>query len=197
MKENSAFQKKIFDVLREIGSDTLHYNASEFWMLEGLYHYVERYALENQLTNTSIALPLVRGLFNGKYRRATVVRRDGVVCRLPYMIHCLMACRMLIDLQVPLSKDEEDIVLASALCHDVIEDIPFDQGGWEMVSRFHLDERVYNTVKLVSKRKDFTEEEHRLYFQHIQENPLCFAGKAFRPGKQCGRSLQYALVESS
>ena len=171
MTERAIFQNKVNEILSQINPEILAYDESEFWMIERRYVYVENYAYDHQLLNTAIALPLVRGLHDGGHRKSPMIR-DGVAYKIPYVIHCLMVCRMLIDLQLPISREEEDIALASALCHDLIEDIPFENHGWEMVTDFHLDPRVYETVKTLSKRKDFTEEEHRAYFRGIQEDPL-------------------------
>lgn len=171
METRGQFQKRVREFLNGIGEDTLSYDEKEFWMIQSPYEYIEFYAVENRLWNTAIALELARGLHDGVHRKSTIIH-DGVTYRLPYMIHPLLVCRMLIDLQVPLSHEEEDVLLAAALCHDMIEDIPFPEKGREMVTQFHLDERVYETVKCVSKRKDFTQEEEEDHFQKIAENKL-------------------------
>lgn len=176
MNEQTRFRMKIQEILDEIGPETLAYDAGEFWMIERVYEYVESYAREKKLTSTAIALPLVRGLHNGVHRKSSIMK-DGVAYRLPYVIHCLQVARMLINLHLPLSHDEEDVVLASALCHDLIEDVEFAEGGTEMYTKYHLDPRVYETVKCVSKRRDFTEEEHQAYFDGIQANPLALLVK--------------------
>ena len=79
---------------------------------------------------------------------------------------------MLVDIHPALSDEDQDCLLAAALCHDLIEDIAFEHGGKELVTEFHLDPRVYEIVKLVSKRSDFTIEEERQFFDKIQKNPL-------------------------
>lgn len=135
------------------------------------YEYIAHYAAENHLLNTAIALPLSRGLHDGTHRKSSIVR-GGISYRLPYVFHCLIVCRMLVDLNVPLPREEEDILLASALCHDMVEDIPFEDGGRELHTLYGLDPRVYETVKLVSKRKDFTQAEEAAHFQAIAENKL-------------------------
>ena len=169
MEKLSSFRKRVEKVLDAIGRDTLAYDESEFWMIRRPYEYIEYYAQANRLFNTCIALPLARGIHDGSHRKACTVK-DGVSYRLPYVIHCLMVCRMLADLHMPIPKEEEDVVLASALCHDMIEDIPFEDGGRELVTKFHLDSKVYETVKLLSKDRTWSDEEHALYFRKIQEN---------------------------
>lgn len=176
MGGKSPFMTKVKEILQTIDPEILAYNKDEFWLYERHYDYIKRYAAERRLISTAVALPLVRGLHNNSYRKSSVVK-DGVSYRLPYVIHCLQVCCMLIDLQLPLSPEEEDIVLASSLCHDLIEDIPFKNGGTEIYTDYHLTEEVYKTVLTLSKRKDFTEEEHRAYFRNIQQNPLALLVK--------------------
>lgn len=176
MKDRIAFRTKVEEYLSTLDQKTLAFNRDEYWMIFSVYEFLEYYSFENRLWNTCIALPLARGLHDGTYRKSTITK-NGSVFRLPYVIHCLWVCRMLADLNIPISAEEEDILLASALCHDMIEDIPFPDHGREMIDEFGLDPRVYETVKLVSKRKDFTTEEELEHFRMIQENPLALLVK--------------------
>lgn len=171
MESFKQFRQRVLSIQEEIGLDVFTYDESEFWMVQSPYEYIEFYALDNNLINTAIALPLARGMHNGTHRKSTITKH-GMTYRVPYVIHPLMVCRMLLDIQIPISKEEEDILLAAALCHDMIEDIPFPDHGKELYTRFHLDKRVYDTVKLLSKRKDFTEEEEKAFFHEIETHPL-------------------------
>lgn len=165
------FMDKLHRMLEEIGEDTLSYDVNEFWMIQADYEYIEYYAMRNQLLYTAVALHLARGLHNGDHRKSTLMK-DDITYRLPYVIHPLQVCRMLIDLQLPISDEEKDILFAAALCHDMIEDIPFLNHGKELTVQYHLPLQVYEIVKLVSKRKDFTEEEEKAHFKAIAENKL-------------------------
>ena len=169
MESDPLFQTQLQNALTDIGPEILSYNADEYWMIQQPYEYIEYYARERQFLNTCIALPLSRGLHDGSYRKS-LLHKNNKSYKVPYVIHCLMVCRLLVDLHLPLPAEEEDIVLASALCHDVIEDVDLPLHGREMVTLFHLDERVYETVKRLSKRKDFTDEEHQAYFDGIQKD---------------------------
>ena len=170
------FLVRVEAALADIPKEALDYNREEFWMIKRPYEYIEQYVNERELFNTAIALPLARGLHDGSHRKSGVTR-DGEFYRLPYVIHCLLVCRMLLDLQVPLAKEEEDVLLAASLCHDMIEDLPFTDGGRELSTVYHLDPRVYEVVKKVSKRRDFTPEEEQAHFDTIQEDPLALLVK--------------------
>ena len=163
------FNKKLNDVLKDIDPSVFNYRKDEFWMVESIYEYIEQYAKEHELLNTSIALPLIRGLHNGAYRKLTITR-DGETYRLPYLIHPLLVTRMLVDMHINLTKDEEDILYAAALCHDLLEDVKFKEGGKELVEKYHLDPEVLEIIKLMTKRYDFTPEEEVQFFKNIGDN---------------------------
>ena len=171
MDKRTKYKERVADILEGIGEDVLEYDEDEYWMYQSTYEYIEYYAHRAGFVNTTVALKLARGLHDGDHRKLSIMR-SGKTYRLPYVIHPLMVCRMLGDLMMPLEREEEDILLASALCHDMIEDIPFMHHGKELVIQYGLHPRVYDTVLAVSKRKDFTEEEERAFFQNINENKL-------------------------
>lgn len=176
MKERIQFRETVQAALAQIDPASLAYDESEFWMIQTPYEYIEFNAQHRHLLNTCIALPLARGLHSGTHRKSSLLK-DGVAYRLPYVIHCLQVCRILMYLDLPLPDDELDVLLAAALCHDMIEDIPFPEDGRELTARFHLDPRVYETVRLVSKRKDFTPEEEQAFFHGIESNRLALLVK--------------------
>lgn len=169
MKERIKFRNQVEEYIQSLDEHSFAFNKDEYWMIFSFYEYLEYYSFENRLWNTCIALPLARGLHDGTYRKSSITK-NGNVYRLPYVTHCLLVCRMLADLKLPVTKEEEDIILASALCHDMIEDLPFDNDGRELYEEYHLDKRIYDIVKLVSKRKDFTTQEEIEHFKKIQEN---------------------------
>ncbi len=171
MENQILFQQRLKQALEQIGEEILSYDEGEFWMIRSQYDYLEYYAAQKQLLNMAIALPLARGIHNGAHRKAKITR-NGNSYHLPYLIHCLSVCKMLADMQLNLSAEEEDICLAAALCHDMIEDVPFPEKGKELYQIYQLDPRVYETVLLVSKNRDATPEEEAAHFQHIAENKL-------------------------
>lgn len=171
MALNREFQEKVRLILEDIDPDVLAYDESEYWMYQSAYEFVEFYAIKYRLLNTAIALPLARGLHNGDHRKLTVVKED-ISYRLPYVIHPLMVCKMLIELHIPLSPQEQDILFAAALCHDMIEDIPFLEHGRELSLQYHLHYKIYETVLKVTKRKDFTPEEEQAHFDAIARDKL-------------------------
>lgn len=176
MSKRSQFRMKVKHILDGFEPEALSFDESEYWMIQSPYEYLEYYAVEHELMNTAIALPLARGLHNGSHRKLSVTK-DGVSYRLPYVVHCLLVCRMLADIHVPIAKEEEDILLAAALCHDMIEDVHFAEHGKEMITKYHLDPRIYDVVRQVSKRRDFTESEEREFFHGIESNRLALLVK--------------------
>ncbi|MDO4466298.1 MAG: hypothetical protein Q4C49_04750 [Bacillota bacterium] len=176
MLTHKQFQKNVDALLSDIDPKELAYDVGEFWMVQSSYEYIYYYSIQNQLQNTYIALQLARGFHDGVHRKLSIVKY-GKSYRLPYLIHPLKVCRMLIDIQIPLSHQDLDVLLASALCHDMIEDCDFPEHGKELYKKYHLDPKVYETVKFVSKRKDFTEEEEQAHFHDIETHPLALLVK--------------------
>lgn len=171
MESIFAFRKRVASQLEAIDPHVLNYDTEEFWMIRAHYEFLEYYAEKHRYYNMALALPLVRGLHNGVYRKSPIMR-NGMPHRPPYVIHCLTVCKMLADLWLPISDEEKDVLLAAALCHDTIEDCSFEKGGRELFEDFGMDEQVYQVVKLVSKRKDFTLEEEKAFFHGIESNKL-------------------------
>ena len=149
-----------------------NYNEEEEFLYEKPYLFIKGYATALELTATLKALPLARNVHNGQYRKGTVTFL-GKQYQLPYLMHVLKVCSTLISLPLQMKKEDKDILLASALLHDVIEDAPegfFRAEGYELVTNYGLPMEVYQTVKLVSKRSGASEEELSQYFNEIKKN---------------------------
>lgn len=147
------------------------YNVNEEYLYNKAYLFIKGYATGRNFVNTLKALPLVRKLHDGQYRKGTVII-DGKEEKLPYVLHVLKVCSTLMSLNLPLDDDELDILYASALCHDLLEDREdvFVNGGSELYTKFGLDKRIYSIVKLLSKKSGSTEEELCIYFNNIKYN---------------------------
>ena len=122
------------------------------WLKE--YNYIKGYATKYKLRNTLKALALARKYHEGQ------TRYSGE----PYIIHPLMVCKNLILLNVekvlhqwyPYKAIEWvriqcDILYASALLHDVIEDCDLNNRGLELVKQHSLDNEVLVVVRLLTK----------------------------------------------
>ncbi len=171
MADRQQFRKTQKELLAKIEPEALQYDENDFLLVRSLYEKIAFFAESRGLINTAVALPLARGLHSGAYRKNSILRR-GVAVRMPYVVHPLAVTRLLVDAAPALSDEDLDILLAAALCHDMLEDIPFPDGGRELYTRFPLDRRVYDTVARLSKRTDFTPEEEAAHFRGIQEDPL-------------------------
>ncbi|MDO4977227.1 MAG: hypothetical protein Q4E53_08185 [Eubacteriales bacterium] len=165
------FEERMRQTIDEIGFAYFTYDESEFWMYEKIYKAIEKYANDHEYFNTALSLKAVRGLYNGTYS-SEVVKKDGKSYQMPYIQHCLSVCKILIDIRLPLSDDERDIVLASALCHGLIANIFFTERGKEMVDIYHLDPRVYEVMQLVTRKKYLSEGAREKFFEDLQKNKL-------------------------
>ncbi len=139
------------------------------WEIE--YNYIKGYAIEHQLRNTLKALAIAVEKHRGQ------TRDSGE----PYIIHPLMVTKTLILLNIgtvlrewyPQKSDQWtklqcDILYASAMLHDVIEDCYFSKEGEELVTEYYLDWEVLEVVRLLSKpKKNYIAES---YFANIANN---------------------------
>ena len=154
------------------------YNEDEEWLYNKPYLFIKGYATGRNFSNTLKALPLARKIHDGQYRNGTVIV-NGKEVQLPYIIHVLKVCSTLMSLNLPLSEYELDILYATAICHDMIEDRPdlFTNGGEELTTKYFLDENIYNAVKLLSKQSKLDEYQLNDYFNNLKHNKFALLVK--------------------
>lgn len=122
------------------------------------YMFIKGVAVEANLQQTLIALAVARRMHEGQHRK------DGA----PYIMHPLKVCSTLYNYGI-----KDDVVLASALLHDVIEDCQdkLPLGGKELISEYGISREVYDTVLLLTKDSGLDDYELSLYFDKIKKNP--------------------------
>lgn len=171
MSDNRVEQFKLTPIIES-------YNVDEEYLYKDTFNFIKGYATGRNFSNTLKALPLARSLHDGQYRNGTVIVNDKRV-KLPYVLHVLKVCSTLMMLNLPLSDFELDVLYASALLHDVLEDRKdmFPRGGYELVSQYGFPEDVYKVVKLVTKDHNASEEELDAYFNAIKVNKLAILVK--------------------
>lgn len=153
------------------------FNKDEEFMYVKPYLFIKGYATGLGLTATLKALPLARQLHNGQYRRDKKII-NGKEYQTPYVLHILKVCSTLISVvgeklsDTPEHRAELDILLASALLHDVLEDCAeeFPLGGQELISVYGLPKEVFIAVSLVTKESGLTEDQLLDYFNKLKKN---------------------------
>lgn len=122
------------------------------------YMFIKGFAVGKELGQTLIALAAARHFHDGQYRKGGD----------PYICHPLKVCSTLIGLGI-----HDDITLAAALLHDVLEDcqdkLPY--GGNELVTEYGIDPEVIRVVTLLSKESGLGERELSIYFDRIKKDP--------------------------
>lgn len=144
-------EKKILEMDHQFNEhDTQQYIKS--------YMFIKGYAIGKNLSQTLIALAVARHFHDGQYRK------DGT----PYISHPLKVCSSLISFGI-----DDDIILASALCHDVLEDCQdkLPLGGKELVTEYGLKPEVIEVVAMLSKESGLNDYELSVYFDKIKKNP--------------------------
>jgi len=147
------------------------YNPNEEYLYSKTYCFIKGYAIGRNYRNLLKALPLAKKMHNGQYRKG-LVEVNGEMVKLPYVLHVLKVCSTLINLNLPLSNEEQDILYTCAILHDVLEDASefFPNGGMELVNEYGLPKEVLEIVLLLSKRSGATKEETDIYFNKIKRN---------------------------
>ena len=119
---------------------------------EEYYDIIKDFATKNNLKNTKIALDVAVQLHKGQKRKGGQ----------PYIIHPLEVTLYLIYLGI-----KDDVTLAAALLHDVIEDCLKDNGE-SLTTVYHLSFEVVQIVNLLTKKADISEKE---YYEEISKEP--------------------------
>lgn len=144
-----------------------------------MYRFIEYFAQKKGLRNTLIALPLAVKYHSGQKRD------DGE----PYVMHPMRVCITLILLRPEFAfreayprKSEQwvwqqcDILFATALLHDVVEDAELPKKGKELVTVYHLSRVVLKNVRILSKppkkRKHFWSSRYKpkRYYRKISKS---------------------------
>ena len=161
------FREKVERALLKKGPLELKYNESEFSRYGELYSYLDNYACEHCYYNMAVALPLVRSMHDGIYRGAA----DGPdgKCDMPFVFHCLTVARTLIDLHTPLTDDEQDVLYAGALCHDLVGHGYEEAFVREVMNFYGMDSRVFDVIRLLEGRDYLVEKKHLYFFEQIIE----------------------------
>lgn len=119
-----------------------------------LYSFIEKFAKKRGLRNTLIALPLAVKYHEGQKRD------DGE----PYVMHPMRVCITLILVRPELAFREAypkkskkwvwqkcDVLFATALLHDVVEEAELPKKGKELLTVHHLSKVVLKNVRILSK----------------------------------------------
>ncbi|MCF0136019.1 MAG: hypothetical protein HUJ69_06305 [Lachnospiraceae bacterium] len=135
------------------------------------YRYILRYALENERTNTILALAWVHYRMTLEADKV-IIRAADVGTRRSYLQHAFSVCRMLIDLHATLSPLEEDRMLASSLCHVLPENFPGEETYRDMTAKCGLDAAIPDTVSLIYRDDDGTDASRTAYYERIRQDKL-------------------------
>ena len=134
-----------------------NYNKDEVEFYVKPFMYIKGFAAGLELKQTGIALTLARKLHDGQYRKGG----------LPYIVHPLQVCSTLISYGM-----KDDVMLAAALLHDVLEDCQDKlQGGEEALAKYRISEDTLEIIRLLTKESGLDDYELSIYFKKIEENP--------------------------
>ena len=153
------------------GTSHIVTNGGNMDRTEELYSFINTYTEEHELPNARIALRAARELMEGIVRTSGDFDKDGVLQQ-SFFEHCLFVTKLLIDLYIPLSHEEQDILVAAGLCHDTIAHAGFQRGGRELIEDYGLDPRVRDIVRITTKINVKNETDLRNFYKEIRFNKL-------------------------
>lgn len=135
------------------------------------YCLIAQYAQEQALTNTMTALETACEIMTTPV--AQTDSRFGVQStHTAYLRHALSVCRILIELHIPLCHEEEDILLASSLCHIFPETILFPDFENFLTQDYSLHPEVFHTISILFREHDLSEEDQKKFFDAVRKNKL-------------------------
>lgn len=169
MMLQQGFLSDVQDALARFDPEILSYDKEKVGIYGSAYRFVEQHAMDMRLYNTAIALPLVRGILSRVQREARYETTDRYLAEFE---HCLAVCQMLVNLHIPVSPLEEDILLASALCHIVPENVRLEQIEEHLPAQRQLNPEVFRIVRLLFREDNMSDAALREYFARVQGDKL-------------------------
>lgn len=139
--------------------------------MEQTYRYIQEYAERKNLGNTAAALPAVQSIM-ANAADMPQSRFHSAYVHNGYFEHALQVCRMLIDLRLPLDRQQEDILLAAAICHVLPETIRYNDLEGEVGSQVMLHPQIYDIVRLLFREDNLSDAQQKLFFESVRRNKL-------------------------
>ena len=173
IRTDPGFDSWVEEHLRRIDPDVLSYDPACAPEMADLYEVMQDYARKMKLRNTAIALPLLRGL---------ITEVPGILPGQPWEAagcyrHGLSVCRILVNLRLPVTPEEEDVCLAAALFHVPMETGRLPMGGRELSGQWQLSPEIVSLLQKVTPPGPVNRAEKKAYFERIREDRLALLVK--------------------
>lgn len=132
-----------------------------------LYEHIEEYAKENKLKNTPIVLKFARDY---TYRCVETLPEElkKNTVSMKKFINCLDCARMLIDMHIPLSNREQDVMISCAILQILPPHILRREYNKAESPLYNLGTEIKGTVNIITTKDESTEEEKKKYYNRIQ-----------------------------
>lgn len=187
---NKEFENKLQSKIDLIDPELLKYSDIEMIAYTRSYTVISEYAKEHELINTCISMQLLRGLLASNNEKANYFK-GSYVNRLNQYWHALEVAFMLMALNLPVSKEDEDIVLSASLLH-VLEKLDMRSELKTIVEeKCFLDPKIFYILNICKHNKYQTTSERVAYYGNIQNDCLALLFKLADRG--CFLSRLYEL----
>lgn len=186
----NEFLNKLHSTLEQVDPELLRYSEIENIAYERSYKTIDDYAKENNLINTCISVELLRGLLASNNEKSHFFK-GSYVNRLNQYWHALDVAIMLMALKLPISKEDEDVLLSVALLH-VLEKLDIRSELKLIVEeKCFLDPKIFYILNICKHNKYQSTKERIAYYANIQNDPLALLFKLADRG--CYISRLYEL----
>lgn len=158
---SEMFAEKTQGLLQRLGLGSVMDNAPQDPDAFENYDIIEWYCRQKDLVNTYLTLPIIAHV----YRTGEGLQKGKQ--SLENMRDLYYLSRMLIDLRIPLSPEEEDILLSSSLLR-VLDPHYLDYAPFFV----HLDKKAVETAKVMIHPGTLSDDKVGDFFKNIRENKL-------------------------
>ena len=138
--------------------------------LEDVYQYIKNHAEIKNLANTKKALPLCKQLLFSSSRNIFRTSKNETMS----YEHCLKAAKLLVDLHISLSDQEEDYMLAGMLCYDMLDHITWENEGLELVNEYGLEPKILEILRKTTRPKMMDEDRKIKYYDELKKDKIAF-----------------------
>lgn len=128
--------------------------------LGSLYDFIKCHAFNNNMSDTLSAIRLMDDMTAQFSETENIFK------------YSLMICRMLIDLNMDLTSDEKDTLIAASLLHMIPDDRAQKEAYRQLFNKYQVSDDICGIIDLLNERNTDDDAELSACFSEIQENKL-------------------------
>lgn len=155
-------------------------------VINNLKGSIAGYAKVRKLSNTERAIEYVENALNKLNDSEMHLQRKENA-----FLHIYEVCSMIIDLELPITDDEEDSLLAAIMIHVLHENWPVEDLYDKLVNQLGYNEETYNIVNRIAYQGDMSDDEQQAFCERIQSDRLSLIAALAHRGNIIERMYQH------